>query len=78
MRNKVTEGMKTELRSLFFSLLFLGLGAYVPWVASYVLQPDPATSVGDVALVSLLVMPILIYAIISATIRVSECSQLNT
>jgi hypothetical protein len=59
-------------------LELVGLGAFVPWVASYVLQPDPATSVGDVVLVSLLVMPILIYAIISATTRVSECSQLNT
>ncbi len=74
----MTEGMKKELRSLLFSLVFLGLGAFVLWVANYSLQPGPAASVGDVVLVSLLVMPVLIYAIISATTRVSEYSSLNT
>jgi hypothetical protein len=34
--------------------------------------------VGDVVLWSVLVMPVLIYAIISATTRVSEYSSLNT
>lgn len=53
---------------MLFSLLFLGLGIFVLWVANYFLQHDPATSMGDVVLVSLLVMPILIYAIISGSL----------
>lgn len=64
----MTEGMKKELRPLLFSLLFLGLGVFILWVANYLLQQDPATSMGDVVLVSLLVMPILIYAIISGSL----------
>lgn len=64
----MTEGVKKELRPLLFSLLFLGLGVFVLWVANYLLQHDPATSMGDVVLVSLLVMPILIYAIISGSL----------
>ncbi len=64
----MTEGMKKELRPLLFSLLFLGLGVFVLWVADYLLEHDPATSMGDVVLVSLLVMPILIYAIISGSL----------
>ncbi len=74
----MAKGMKKELRSLLFSLLFPGLGAFVLWVAIYSLQPGPVASVGDVVLVSLLVMPVLIYAIISTTTRVSEYSSLNT
>ncbi len=65
---KMTEGVKKELRPLLFSLLFLGLGVFVLWVANYLLQHDPATSMGDVVFVSLLVMPILIYAIISGSL----------
>ncbi len=42
----MAKGMKKELRSLLFSLLFLGLGAFVLWVANYSLQPGPAASVG--------------------------------
>ena len=64
----MTEGIKKELRPLLFSLLFLGLGVFVLWVANYLLQCDPATSIDDVVLVSLLVMPILIYAIISGSL----------
>ena len=74
----MTAGMKKKLRSLLLSLLYLGLGAFVLWVANCLLQHDPATSVGDVVLWSLLVMPVLIYAIIYATTRVSEYSSLNT
>jgi hypothetical protein len=65
----VTVGMTTELRFLLFSLLLLGRRAFVLWVGNYLLQHDPATAMGDVVLVSLLVMPVLIYATISATTR---------
>jgi hypothetical protein len=72
------EGMKEELRSLPFSLLFLGLGASVLWVANYLLQHDPATSVGDVVLATVLVIPVLIYAIISAKTQLGEYSSFST
>jgi CBS domain-containing protein len=65
---KMTKGMKKELRPLLFSLLFLGLGVFVLWVANSLLRHDPDTSMGEVVLVSLLVMPILVYAILSGSL----------
>jgi hypothetical protein len=53
-----------ELRPLLMSLLFVGLGIVLLWAARYWIN-DPATAMGDAVFVALLVMPILIYAIIS-------------
>ncbi len=64
----MTKGMKKELRPLLFSLLFLGLGVFVLWVVNSLLRQDPDTSMGEVVLVSLLVMPILVYAILSGSL----------
>ena len=54
-----------ESRPLLMSLLFLGLGLLLLWAARYWIN-DPATAMGDAVFVSLLVLPILVYAIISA------------
>lgn len=51
-----------ELRPLLMSLVFVGL--VLLWAARYWMN-DPATAMGDAVFVALLVMPILIYAIIS-------------
>jgi CBS domain-containing protein len=53
-----------ELRPLLMSLLFVGLGLVLLWAARYWIN-DPATAMGDAVFVALLVMPVLIYAIIS-------------
>ena len=58
---KITWG---ELSPLLMSLLFVGLGLVLLWAARYWIN-DPATAMGDAVFVALLVMPILIYAIIS-------------
>jgi hypothetical protein len=42
----MTEGMKKELRPLLFSLLFLGLGVFILWVANSLLRHDPDTYYG--------------------------------
>lgn len=58
---------KKEQRPLLMSLLFVLLGTVLLW-ASRRWTNDPATSMGDAVFVSLLVMPILIYAIISGSL----------
>jgi hypothetical protein len=74
----VTEGMKKGAKVFALLPVVSRPRSLRPLVANYSLQPGPAASVGDVVLVSLLVMPVLIYTIISATTRVSEYSSLNT
>ena len=53
-----------ELSFVLMSLLFVGLGLVLLWAARYWMN-DPKTAMGDAVFVALLVMPILIYAIIS-------------
>jgi hypothetical protein len=53
-----------DLRLLLMSLLFVCLGLVLLWAARYWMN-DPATAMGDAVFVALLIMPILIYAIIS-------------
>jgi hypothetical protein len=74
----VTECIKKELGSFLLSLFVSGPRSLRSLGCQLLVQHDPATSVGDVVLWSVLVMPVLIYAIISATTRVSEYSSLNT
>jgi len=69
-------GTKKERGPLMLSVLFVGVGIILLlllWVATLVVSwffsSDPAKSVGDVVLVSVLVMPILIYAIISGSLK---------
>ena len=56
-----------ELRSLFMSILFLVLGLILLWAARHWIN-DPNAAMGDAVFVSLLVLPILIYAIISGSL----------
>jgi len=58
---------KSELKPLFMSLLFLVLGIVVLWATRSFIS-DPTAAMGDAVFVSLLVMPILIYAIISGSL----------
>jgi|SRR5919107_3884537 CBS domain-containing protein len=61
------ERMKKQLGPLLMSVLFLVLGVLVLWAARYWIN-DPNSAMGDAVFVSLLVLPILIYAIISGSI----------
>jgi CBS domain-containing protein len=58
---------KQQLGPLLMSVLFVVLGLLVLWAARYWIN-DPNTAMGDAVFVSLLVLPILIYAIISGSI----------
>lgn len=69
-------GTKKERGPLLLSVLFVGVGIILLlllWAAtlllSWLFSSDPAKTVGDVVLVSVLVMPILIYAIISGSLK---------
>lgn len=66
---RVQEGVKNELRLLLLVLLFLALGGFLAWAADTVINDKEPPTVGDPLLVSLLVMPILIYTIISGTLQ---------
>lgn len=66
------ESTKKALASWGLSLLLLALGVLVIWIVRYWVHEgrDPPTQpVGDTVLVFLLVMPILIYAIISGILK---------
>jgi CBS domain-containing protein len=66
------ETTKKALASWGLSLLLLGLGILVIWVVRYWVNEGrnpPTEPVGDTVLVFLLVMPILIYAIISGILK---------
>jgi CBS domain-containing protein len=68
----MNETTKKALASWGLSLLLLALGILVIWVVRYWVNEgrDPPTEpVGDTVLVFLLVMPILIYAIISGILK---------
>jgi CBS domain-containing protein len=65
---RIMDSTKKELRPLLLVLLFLGLGIFLVWAADYWINGDEVTTVGDAVLVSLLVMPILIYTIISGSL----------
>jgi hypothetical protein len=54
-----------ELRPLLMSLLFVGLGIVLLWAARFWINDPASTAMGDAVFVALLIMPILIYAIIS-------------
>lgn len=61
------ERTKKQLGPLLMSVLFLVLGLLVLWAARYWIN-DPNSAMGDAVFVSLLVLPIVIYAIISGSI----------
>lgn len=65
---RIMDSTKKELRPLLLVLLFVGLGIFLVWAADYWINGDEVTTVGDAVLVSLLVMPILIYTIISGSL----------
>lgn len=52
---------------MLLSLLLLGLGIILLWAVRYWIN-DPATAMGDAVFVSVLIMPILFYAIISGSL----------
>lgn len=60
--------MKT-VGHVVLSLMFLLVGIGLAWAAKYWVTEDPTTSVGDVVLISILVMPILLYSIISGGLK---------
>jgi hypothetical protein len=69
-------GTKKERGPLLLSVLFVSLGIILLlllWIVTLwftrQLGSDPANTVGDVVLVSVLVMPILIYAIVSGSLK---------
>src|SRR5215211_4024934 len=67
-RLAMPNGVKQELRTVLLFLVLLSVGFSLFWVATHWIRNKPSTSLGDVVLVSLLVMPLLVYAIASGTL----------
>jgi CBS domain-containing protein len=66
-RPKMMKRTNKGQRPLLMSLLLLSLGIILLWAVRYWIN-DPATAMGDAVFVSVLIMPILFYAIISGNL----------